>query len=151
MKAIVKLKKSHLDYPKFNGRIVEKQFDFASGGDYLFKTKEGEKLALSYNEFLPIQRLTFDNVRKDMAVIKKDRIGEGERDGMELKLFGKGTIPKYFKLYDDDDILYYEGMFWDDEWCNNQSELLNWAMSDSGCTAIKVREKGKDKFEYEIS
>jgi hypothetical protein len=56
-----------------------------------------------------------------------------ERDdtGMPLDL-----IP--FKLYDDDKILYYEGVLHDDDNCENQSAALLYGELDAGCTLIEV-------------
>lgn len=48
-----------------------------------------------------------------------------------------GRIP--FKLYDDDNELYYEGWLIDDDECMTQQFVLDWAKYDSGCTTIKVK------------
>ena len=86
-----------------------------------------------------------------LAKITNDHIGQSFQD----KIIGLGDyqdnlIKKRFKLYDDDDELYYEGYFYDDEYCEPQMDLLDWAMNDSGCTKIKVA-IGNGKFKFEIS
>jgi hypothetical protein len=43
-----------------------------------------------------------------------------------------------FRLYDDDDELYYQGVLDDDDECLNQSAALSWGEGDSGCTTIRV-------------
>jgi hypothetical protein len=45
-----------------------------------------------------------------------------------------------FKLYDDDNELYYEGWLYNDDQCLVQQFVLAWAETDSGCTVIKVRQ-----------
>src|SRR4051812_37650999 len=44
-----------------------------------------------------------------------------------------------FKLYDDDNELYYSGWLKDDPAAMVQQFVLAWAMADSGCTTIKVK------------
>jgi hypothetical protein len=44
-----------------------------------------------------------------------------------------------FRLYDDDDELYYEGEVTDDR---ALEELMSWAMQDSGCTRLDVKRGG---------
>lgn len=43
-----------------------------------------------------------------------------------------------FRLYDDDEILYYSGWLKNDTDCMVQQFVLAWAMADSGCTIIKI-------------
>lgn len=44
-----------------------------------------------------------------------------------------------FKLYDDDNELYYEGWLIDDDEAIVQQFVLRWAEADSGCTLIEVK------------
>lgn len=46
-----------------------------------------------------------------------------------------------FRIYDDDDILYFEG--WMHEGIEDDFAPLNWAMADSGATRIDLQENGK--------
>lgn len=48
-----------------------------------------------------------------------------------------------FKLYDDDNELYYTGWLKDDDEALVQQFVLAWAMADSGCTTIKVKVDGE--------
>jgi hypothetical protein len=65
------------------------------------------------------------------------------------KLFGKGHgtdqpgVP--FRLYDDDDILYYEGFLFDRGHADAMASFapLDWAMADSGCTRLDLFERGE--------
>jgi len=83
------------------------------------------------------------------AVITTDHL-DGEYKDKVIKLpENENLTRKRFKLYDDDNELYYSGYFYDDESCDNQDELLSWAMNDSGCTLIKVA-VGNGAFEVEI-
>jgi hypothetical protein len=86
---------------------------------------------------------------KNYAIITKDSISEGEYNDRVLELSTEGDVKKRFMLYDDDDILYYTGYFWDDDCCDNQQDLYDWGMYDSGCTKLKVA-VGNGKFEFEI-
>ena len=60
--------------------------------------------------------------------------------GEDIPIPFKGNIK--FKLFDDDEILYYEGWLLDDEECLAQQFILQWAMHDAGCTIIKVQREG---------
>lgn len=83
------------------------------------------------------------------AVITIDHL-DGNYKGKKLNLPENEELTrKRFKLYDDDDELYYSGYFYDDPSCENQDTLLRWAMGDSGCTLIKVA-VGRGPFEVEI-
>lgn len=58
------------------------------------------------------------------------------------------TLP--FKLYDDDDNLYYEGRaVVDEDYSLDEDNFraLDWAMNDAGCTYIKYRDKKTGKWE----
>lgn len=49
-----------------------------------------------------------------------------------------------FRLYDDDDELYYSGWLKNDEGeLLVQQFVLGWAMADSGCTYIKIEHNGE--------
>jgi len=48
-----------------------------------------------------------------------------------------------FRLYDDDDELYFSGWLYNDAECMVQQFVLDWAKADSGCTTIKVHDKEK--------
>ena len=51
----------------------------------------------------------------------------------------------FFKLYDDDDILYYSGYLHENE--EDEFAPLDWGMADSGCTRIDVRNPKTGKME----
>ena len=53
-----------------------------------------------------------------------------------------------FKLYDDDNELYYEGWLINDDQCIVQQFVLAWAQVDSGCTTVLVQTG--DKYIQEI-
>jgi len=76
------------------------------------------------------------------ATIKRDNISKkGERTYRAGKTFEINGKPEYegkFKLYDDDDNLYYSGALTDNCACDMQQKLLDWAMNDAGCTEILV-------------
>lgn len=57
--------------------------------------------------------------------------------GLSLGDDGKGRVR--FRLYDGDDILYYEGQLDDDDRCENQLDALEWGKGYAGCTTIKVK------------
>lgn len=48
-----------------------------------------------------------------------------------------------FRLYDDDGILYYQGLLIDGEYAESQFNALAWGEAFAGCTTIKVRRNGK--------
>ncbi len=72
--------------------------------------------------------------------------------GMERAMGLDDTLPSAkqtvkFRLYDDDDELYYEGDLDDDDECVNQSAALRWGETMAGCAKIKVLRDGEYKFE----
>jgi hypothetical protein len=72
-------------------------------------------------------------------VITKDHLdgdSMAENDVEHLKNEG---FTEHFKLYDDDDVLYYSGYLHKD--CEDELDPLDWAMYDSGCTRIDYRNK----------
>ncbi len=87
-----------------------------------------------------------------MWTITKDHINLGETEGRVYGNFREGeTGPasaaivkhsksQYFAVYDDDEVLYYEGYF------NGQDEFqpLDYYMSNDGCTDIKYYNKEKE-------
>ena len=53
----------------------------------------------------------------------------------------------FFRLYDDDDNLYYSGYLHKDMEGEDEFIPLDWAMYDSGCTYIKYRNPKTGKME----
>ncbi len=78
--------------------------------------------------------------------ITKDIIGDGDFDG---KMFGdkeylKAEKAKHkFRIYDDDDELYYEGVSGNSS-CDNP---LMWAMGNDGCTWMEYLNEKTNKWE----
>jgi hypothetical protein len=71
-------------------------------------------------------------------IITKDVIGD------EPAVVGRGNyvgdpmaLPVRFKLYDDDEELYYEGRCDEDDF-----DPLDWAMAHAGCTIMKTSRGG---------
>lgn len=62
---------------------------------------------------------------------------------LRLKELGYNTL---FKLFDDDDILYYSGRLHDD--CEDEFCALDWGMSDSGTTYCKIKNKRTGVYEH---
>ena len=81
---------------------------------------------------------------KNCFYITKDCIGV-------LKDFDEKTVDisilpedgHRFRLYDDDNVLYFEGVFYGD--CDSEAGFvpLDWAMNDSGCTSIQYLRENK--------
>jgi hypothetical protein len=65
--------------------------------------------------------------------------------GSEVFALDLAQLPETkFKLYDDDDELYYSGWLKNDEAeLMVQQFVLAWAMADSGCTYIKIEYNGE--------
>ena len=64
-----------------------------------------------------------------------DGIKATDKEKREAKKLG---MEEFFQLYDDDDVLYYSG-YYNMEIIDEELEILDWAMADSGCTRIDVR------------
>tara|TARA_R110000803_G_scaffold10308_6_gene31713 strand:- start:6939 stop:7217 length:279 start_codon:yes stop_codon:yes gene_type:complete len=84
-------------------------------------------------------------IAKKSFAITQDHLDDLKCNDDRLKKLKKDEgYNVFFKLYDDDDTLYYSGYLHEDE--EDEFAPLDWAMADSGCTDIKYR--GKDgKFE----
>jgi hypothetical protein len=47
-----------------------------------------------------------------------------------------------FQTFDDDGILYHEGLLVDDPYCQGQDRVLDYAMNDAGAVTVKVERNG---------
>lgn len=75
-------------------------------------------------------------------IITKDHICDGDLDNAKfgnMKALEEGKAVHKFRLFDDDNEMYYEGL------STNSSSFdpLDWAMEHDGCTDIKYLENGK--------
>jgi hypothetical protein len=79
-----------------------------------------------------------------MWIISKDIIDDGEAVGVRSVDHTEGAELKYkFKMYDDDNILYYEGLSDD---CDSEkafSPLDDFGTGNAGCTEIHYLTNGK--------
>mgnify|MGYP003652402105 CR=1 FL=1 len=66
-----------------------------------------------------------------------DGIKATEKEVAQCKRNG---MDQFFKLYDDDDELYYSG-YYNEDAVEDEFEVLDWAMNDSGCTRMDIRGK----------
>ena len=83
------------------------------------------------------------NIKTPEWVITQDHLeGRKRTDIDELK---KQGYTVHFKLYDDDSELYYSGYYKPEIY--DEFEPLDWAMGDSGCTFMKVRNPQTGKYE----
>lgn len=82
--------------------------------------------------------ITHDHVSKSingehkigMLVVDNKRVQNGPQYNYVIE-----RLKYSFRLYDDDDVLYYEGQADDEDF-----GPLNWAMADVGCTRIDYRQ-----------
>jgi hypothetical protein len=74
---------------------------------------------------------------------------KGAPERTDAKKAYVATLPYEFRLYDDDNVLYYEGRCGDIT--NVSAELAfapqDWAMNDAGCTSTKYRKIGATEWE----
>lgn len=78
-------------------------------------------------------------------VIVRDRLDKTTRPLKEIIALRKEGYTVFFKLYDDDDILYYDGYMKAnilDEFCP-----LDWGAWNSGCTRMDIRNKKTGRME----
>lgn len=82
--------------------------------------------------------ITKDHLASELT---KPRVGCGCYDRAILTAALMEQLPFHFRLYDDDDQLYYEGRSND---CTSQAAFrpLDWAVADSGCTRIDYSSDG---------
>ncbi len=74
---------------------------------------------------------------KNSFVITQNNLDELKADEKSVKKAKSRGYNLFFKLYDDDDILYYSGYLHEDE--EDEFAPLDWAMNEAGCTRIDVR------------
>ena len=86
-------------------------------------------------------------------VITKDVLGDGEHDGYSFapkialdKPQVKALLVHKFKLFDDDGILYYEGVATNQD-SESAFEPLDWAMANDGCTEIQYYNEDTKEWE----
>jgi hypothetical protein len=84
-------------------------------------------------------------IRIEQFVITQDHLDNEKLPQAEIDQLKKEGYNQYFKLYDDDDILYYSGYL--HEKVEDEFAPLDWGMYDSGCTSIKLRNKKTGKLE----
>ena len=73
-------------------------------------------------------------------VIIEDHLDGFSLDEETVDQYYEDDFTKKFRLYDDDDELYYTGLILDDSYDDDPFEPLDWAMNDSGCTRIDYLE-----------
>lgn len=74
--------------------------------------------------------------------ITQDHLDNEELELDTVEQYKDDGFNKEFRLYDDDDILYYSGLLFED--AEDEFEPLDWAMNDSGCTRIDyLNEEGE--------
>lgn len=81
-------------------------------------------------------------VKTESFVITRDHLERESLSPKEIADLKKEGYDHHFKLYDDDDILYYSGYFKSsisEEDIEAELEPLDWAEYDSGCTRIDYR------------
>lgn len=70
-------------------------------------------------------------------VITQDHLEGQSLEGPEITALKRKGYTKYFRLYDDDGVLYYSGYAHVD--LDDEFAPLDWGMYDSGCTEIRYR------------
>lgn len=71
-------------------------------------------------------------------------------DENEIRLCVDTAQKTKFKLFDDDDELYYSGWLLNDDGCYVQQFVQKWAEVDSGCTTILVYKDAEAGYVQEI-
>jgi hypothetical protein len=74
---------------------------------------------------------------------------KGAPDRRAAKEAYVATLPYEFRLYDDDNVLYYEGRCGDITNVGEEEAFApqDWAMNDAGCTSTQYRKVGASKWE----
>ena len=107
-----------------------------------------------------IAQITQDHIWRpgDTVESRKDKLFDKESCeqwwGWPDSPFDDNELPETkttFKLYDNDDELYYEGWLLNDEECIVQQFVLKWAEVDSGCTVITVYKDSEAGYVQEIA
>jgi len=88
----------------------------------------------------------FRNAKEFFFCITQDHLEGIKSTKEEIKSAKELGMATYFKLYDDDDVLYYSG-YYNEETLDEEMEVLDWGMADSGCTRMDVRNPQTGKME----
>lgn len=95
-----------------------------------------------------------EKTRVGFGVLKHTTIAtlppKGASERRAAKEVYVATLPYEFRLYDDDNVLYYEGRCADITQVPEEQAFApqDWAMNDSGCTSTKFRKVGATDWEY---
>lgn len=93
---------------------------------------------------MDVAELTYDHLDKRKGNVKFSLAGLTRFYYKEFDAADLEELPKTsFRLYDDDNELYYSGWLKDDHEALVQQFVLSWAMADSGCTRIDVKKNGE--------
>ena len=74
-------------------------------------------------------------------IITEDHLDGFSLDEETVEQYREDGFTKEFRLLDDDDIVYYSGLLFEDS--DDEFEPLDWAMADSGCTQIEYKQNGE--------
>ena len=84
---------------------------------------------------------------KDSFAITQDHLNDEHANSLatvsRLKALG---YTHHFRLYDDDDELYYSGYLYNE--IEDEFEALDWGMADSGCTYTTIRNPSTGLYEH---
>jgi hypothetical protein len=89
-----------------------------------------------------------EKTRAGFGMLKNTTIAalppKGAPERNDAKKAYVATLPYEFRLYDDDNVLYYEGRCGDITQAPEEEAFLpqDWAAADSGCTSTKFRKAG---------
>ena len=86
-------------------------------------------------------------IKRSSFVITKDHLENESLDLKEINALKKEGYVHHFKIYDDDDILYFSGYYKEDLEEEEVFNPLDWAMNDSGAVRIDYRDKITGKYE----
>jgi hypothetical protein len=102
-----------------------------------------------FNQYLEIMEeakfFTHKLKPSESFVILNDILDGYKATEQERKYAKKLNLTQFFELFDDDDNLYYTGYMHED--IEDEFQPLDWAMYDSGCTYMKVRNPVTKKME----
>jgi hypothetical protein len=87
-------------------------------------------------------------IKTALFAITEDHLDNEQLPKTEIDKLKKEGYTEYFRLYDDDEILYYSGYLKGD--IEDDDDLfapLDWGAYDSGCTIYKLRNRKTGKLE----
>jgi len=125
----------------FIGKQLNSRFGVATQDS---PAQMAEQIEAAYKKAYPSK---FRMIIEKEFFISQDHLENLNMEPQEIKELKRLGYTVHFKLYDDDEELYYSGYMKDNDDVEGFEPLDDFATPDSGCTEIRIRNKDTGKYE----